>query len=213
MRFSCMKDYPEYHPYDTPLFFMDDWLNTFLDRHQLHPSTAEMETVECLSDYRFVYMGPKGTWTPLHADVFRSYSWSGNVCGRKLWHLLPPLETNFLFDKHKRSSVYDIYSDISVDEYPLFYKAGWLECVQERGQIIFVPSGWYHQVTNLEDTISINHNWFNGYNLHHVWELLLADYEEAKASIEDIRHISDNFEELCQRNLAANSDHYTSKTW
>ena len=32
----------------------------------------------------------KGTWTPLHADVFRSYSWSSNVCGRKKWYLFPP---------------------------------------------------------------------------------------------------------------------------
>lgn len=44
----------------------------------------------------------------------------------------------------------------------------WLECIQEQDEIIFVPSGWYHQVHNLEDTISINHNWFNAYNLHWV---------------------------------------------
>lgn len=25
----------------------------------------------------------------------------------------------------------------------------WLECIQERNEIIFVPSGWYHQVCNL----------------------------------------------------------------
>jgi oxalate decarboxylase/phosphoglucose isomerase-like protein (cupin superfamily) len=25
----------------------------------------------------------------------------------------------------------------------------WLECTQEAGEIIFVPSGWYHQVHNL----------------------------------------------------------------
>ncbi|MCO5599468.1 hypothetical protein L7F22_053572 [Adiantum nelumboides] len=148
---------------------------------------------------------PRGTWTPLHADVFRSYSWSGNICGKKLWHLLPPSETHLIFDRHMRSSVYNIYGDISVEEFPNFYDAGWLECTQERGQILFVPSGWYHQVTNLEDTISINHNWINGYNLHWLCELVLIDYKEARASIEDIRLIADNFEELCQRNLAANS--------
>lgn len=27
------------------------------------------------SDYRFVYLGPQGTFTPLHADVLRSFSW------------------------------------------------------------------------------------------------------------------------------------------
>ncbi|RZC08117.1 JmjC domain-containing protein 4 isoform B [Glycine soja] len=41
----------------------------------------------------------------------------------------------------------------------------WLECTEDAGEIIFVPSGWYHQFHNLEDTISINHNWFNAYNL------------------------------------------------
>lgn len=84
-------------------------------------------------------------------------------------------------------------------------KAVWLECVQERNDIIFVPSGWYHQVHNLEDTISINHNWFNGHNLTWVWDLLFKDYEEAKGYIEDIKDICDDFEGLCQRNLAANT--------
>lgn len=28
-----------------------------------------------------------------------------------------------------------------------------------------MPSGWWHQVQNLEDTISINHNWANGCNI------------------------------------------------
>ena len=32
----------------------------------------------------------QGTSTPLHADVLRSYSWSANIAGRKLWRLLPP---------------------------------------------------------------------------------------------------------------------------
>ncbi len=35
------------------------------------------------SDYRFVYLGPQGSWTPLHSDVLRSYSWSANVAGKK----------------------------------------------------------------------------------------------------------------------------------
>ena len=30
---------------------------------------------------------------------------------------------------------------------------------------MFVPSGWYHEVYNMQDTISINHNWLNCCNL------------------------------------------------
>ena len=31
------------------------------------------------SDYRFVYLGPRGTFTGLHADVLRSFSWSAHL--------------------------------------------------------------------------------------------------------------------------------------
>ncbi|XP_057459752.1 arginine-specific demethylase JMJ20 isoform X3 [Actinidia eriantha] len=188
-----VKEYPEYLAYTTPLFFRDDWLNLYLDKYRMHENhhTCQEKNEICSSDYRFVYMGAKGTWTPLHADVFRSYSWSANVCGKKQWNL--------------KSSVYDIFEDVSETKFPGFDKAIWLECIQEQNEIIFVPSGWYHQVHNLEDTVSINHNWFNAYNLSWVWDLLLRDYIEAKEYIEDIKDICDDFEGLCQRNLAANT--------
>eukprot|EP00268_Persea_americana_P061237 TRINITY_DN7714_c0_g1_i14.p1 TRINITY_DN7714_c0_g1~~TRINITY_DN7714_c0_g1_i14.p1 ORF type:complete len:350 (-),score=51.63 TRINITY_DN7714_c0_g1_i14:23-1072(-) len=157
------------------------------------------------SDYRFVYMGAKGTWTPLHADVFRSYSWSANVCGKKKWHFLAPSQCHLLFDMSMKNSVYDIFDDVSETKFPGFKKTLWLECTQEQNEIIFVPSGWYHQVLNMEDTVSINHNWFNAYNLSWVWKLLWKDYKEAKEYIDDIRDICDDFEGLCQRNLAANT--------
>ncbi|XP_078681566.1 2-oxoglutarate and iron-dependent oxygenase JMJD4-like isoform X2 [Branchiostoma floridae x Branchiostoma belcheri] len=70
---------PDYGAYETPVFFQSDWLNEFWD---LRYRGAD--------DYRFVYMGPKGSWTPLHADVFHSYSWSANICGRKQWLFFPP---------------------------------------------------------------------------------------------------------------------------
>ncbi|KAH9720354.1 JmjC domain-containing protein [Citrus sinensis] len=154
------KEYPEYVAYRTPLIFCDDWLNMYLDHYRLHkdPESYQKDNDMCCSDYRFVYMGAKGSWTPLHADVFRSYSWSANV--------------------NLKGCVYNIFDDVSETDFPGFKK---------------------------EDTISINHNWFNGYNLSWVWDLLLRDYNEAKEYIEDIRDICDDFEGLCQRNLAANT--------
>ncbi|KAL2243690.1 UNVERIFIED_CONTAM: 2-oxoglutarate and iron-dependent oxygenase JMJD4 [Sesamum indicum] len=202
-----VKEYPEYVAYRTPIFFLDDWLNLYLDKYHMHDnpdSYQERDEVSC-SDYRFVYMGAKGTWTPLHADVFRSYSWSANICGRKHWYFLSPDQHHLVHDRYMKSSVYDIFEDVSKMKYPGFEKAIWWECTQEQNEIIFVPSGWYHQVHNLEDTISINHNWFNAYNISWVWDLLLREYHEAKGYIEDIKDICDDFECLCQRNLAANA--------
>ncbi|KAH9720357.1 JmjC domain-containing protein [Citrus sinensis] len=132
----------------------------------------------------------------------------------KDWHFAkdPGLLFMLMFSDHivgqqinLKGCVYNIFDDVSETDFPGFKKTLWLECTQEQNEIIFVPSGWYHQVHNLEDTISINHNWFNGYNLSWVWDLLLRDYNEAKEYIEDIRDICDDFEGLCQRNLAANT--------
>ena len=67
-----VRDAPAgYQAYRQPLFFSDDWINAYWDSHQ------EKEQDD--------YIGRKGTFTPLHKDVFRSYSWSANVVGCKRW--------------------------------------------------------------------------------------------------------------------------------
>ncbi|KAF3503123.1 hypothetical protein F2Q69_00040078 [Brassica cretica] len=180
---SRVQEYPNYTAYKTPPLFSDDWLNIYLDHYQMHEDRENFQKYDQIScsDYRFVYMGGKGSWTPLHADVFRSYSW------------------------YMKNCVYNIFEDVNETKFPGFKETTWLECIQESGDTIFVPSGWHHQVYNLEDTISINHNWLNAYNLACVWDLLGKDYKDTEESIEDIRDISDDFEALCQRNLAANT--------
>lgn len=97
-----VKEYPEYLAYISPLFFHDDWLNLYLDYYKMHtdPDSYQQNNEICCSDYRFVYMGVKGSWTPLHADVFRSYSWSANVCGKKRWLFLAPPQSHLVFDRH-----------------------------------------------------------------------------------------------------------------
>lgn len=95
------------------------------------------------------------TRTPFHADVFRSYSWSANICGRKKWLLYPPGQEEFLRDTHGNLP-YDVTSAELRDRglYPHFEEACQpLEIIQEAGEIIFVPSGWHHQVYNLVRTV------------------------------------------------------------
>lgn len=170
--FFYYRDFPEHNVYVTPVFFSSDWLNEYWD-------TLEVD------DYRFVYMGPKGSWyeklttnthskvkyflllytltelfvtrTPFHADVFRSYSWSANICGRKKWLLYPPGQEEFLRDTHGNLT-YDVTSAELHDKglFPHSEEACQpLEIIQEAGEIIFVPSGWHHQVYNLVRTAHI----------------------------------------------------------
>ena len=78
-----VAEHPTYEAYTTPIFFSDDWLN----------GPTGMGHA-----YKFCYLGPKGTTTPLHADVLNSYSWSTNICGRKRWHMVPSEYTHLLYD-------------------------------------------------------------------------------------------------------------------
>lgn len=43
------RSHPDYHFYTTPTYFASDWLNEYCQEKNC-------------DDYRFVYMGPKGTW-------------------------------------------------------------------------------------------------------------------------------------------------------
>ena len=87
---------------------------------------------------RFLYCGAAGSWTPLHADVLRSHSWSVNVCGTKRWLLFPPSQTPRL------RGLYDVLAETSAA--PWQRAATVVEVVQHAGDAIFVPSGWRHQV-------------------------------------------------------------------
>jgi hypothetical protein len=55
--------------------------------------------------------------------------------------------------------------------------------------VLFVPSGWHHSVCNEVDTLSINHNWINGHNLHHSWALLKHEHKLATQNLEDCRYV------------------------
>ncbi|KAK7111637.1 hypothetical protein V1264_011238 [Littorina saxatilis] len=187
------RAFSDYEAYSTCPFFRSDWMNEFWD---------EREDSE--DDYRFVYMGPKGTWTPFHSDVFRSFSWSANICGRKRWIFFPPGEEEHLKDIHG-NPVYDVMSEELKDptKFPNAHRVQHrIEIIQHPGETIFVPSGWHHQVHNLEDTISINHNWLNGCNVRRSWLHLVASLEEVQREIGDFSDM-EGWDQQCQRILKA----------
>ncbi|KAH3750977.1 hypothetical protein DPMN_185517 [Dreissena polymorpha] len=181
------KAYPDYGAYTTPVYFKSDWLNEFWD-------TLPRD------DYRFVYMGPKGTWTPFHSDVYRSHSWSANICGKKKWIFYPPGCEESLKDS-LGNLVYDITcSDLeNPQKFPhaAEVKGRRIEVIQTQGQVMFVPSGWHHQVINLEDTISINHNWLNASNIDLCWKHLQSSLTAVQLEIADCRDM-EGWAQQCQ---------------
>lgn len=177
--FHLYKKDPNF--YETPSFFQSDWLN---------------EYYEAISDddYRFLYLGKSSTFTPFHADVLSSYSWSVNISGEKEWIFLKPGQhANYGIIKEKITQNYpsDVSSLLANDE-------NFFKLTQKSGNAIFVPSNWYHQVRNVKNTVSCNHNWINGCNLGFVLENLLSTLSEVQQSIDHLRSEMENFDEHCQ---------------
>ncbi|OQR82896.1 hypothetical protein ACHHYP_15372 [Achlya hypogyna] len=208
------RDFPSDDLYSTPEYFADDWLNWCGSKHKclvIHLwlrwwDRKARRGDKARDDYRFVYLGPSGSFTPLHHDVFQSYSWSINISGQKEWLLFPPSETPKLLDRLGRSVPSDV-RQIDATKYPMAHLAQALRVLQPPGAALFVPSGWYHQVTNTATTLSINHNWFNAYNLATIWRYFQAQLAEVEREIEHCRDSFDSAAEWsahCQLLLRAN---------
>ena len=188
--------YDRYTAYSTPHFFSSDWLNEWWEGGTEMGADSELENTKKDSDkkldegndYRFLYIGPQGSWTPLHCDVFGSYSWSANIVGKKRWLFWKPGE-------EPRDERGELVWRVDEEE----HNAGRLEVEQVEGQVIFVPSGWHHQVTNLEDTVSINHNWFNGTNIEEVVVRLEAELKKVQKELSDCK--GDGWDQMCQQLL------------
>ncbi|CAK1602930.1 unnamed protein product [Parnassius mnemosyne] len=170
------KNKPNHKFYDVPEIFASDWLNEFAEDNNE-------------DDFMFVYIGPKESWTSFHSDVYSSYSWSVNIIGRKRWILLPPGEENKLRDQFGNLPL--LFNPQEANNVKFF------EVIQERGDAIFVPSGWHHQVVNILDTISINHNFINASNVGLVWEALQQNLISVENEIQEFRNTID-FITQCQ---------------
>lgn len=116
------------------------------------------------------------------------------MTGRKKWTLFPPGEEKKLKDKKSQLQLlFDKKHNVDVKHY---------EVIQEKGDALFVPSGWYHQVENQLDTISINHNWNNGCNIQFMWEVLNQSLNDVECEIAQFKDLPDYYSD-CQNLLKA----------
>lgn len=80
-----------------------------------------------------------------------------------------------------------------------------MEFVQQPGEIIFIPAGWYHQVHNLETSLSLNHNVINACNADFLLQLVKERLEDVRRELSDVEPIcsAEEFQTTCQRLLFA----------
>lgn len=111
--------------------------------------------------------GPAGATTYLHRDRFRTHAWLAQLVGRKRWTIFPPNQYSLMYKKHVEAGAQPWVNIAKPDleRFPGFRHATPIEFVLRPGELIFVPSGWLHQVTSLDATISLSGNYVDGSNI------------------------------------------------
>eukprot|EP01100_Stratorugosa_tubuloviscum_P013077 TRINITY_DN6419_c0_g1_i1.p1 TRINITY_DN6419_c0_g1~~TRINITY_DN6419_c0_g1_i1.p1 ORF type:complete len:625 (-),score=203.25 TRINITY_DN6419_c0_g1_i1:138-2012(-) len=123
--------------------------------------------------YRWIVIGPSRSTTSFHFDLWHTSAWNALITGRKRWFLFPPgVHPPGLFDwENEFNDDYGTPEPIRwmIDYYSFIIpKLKPIECIQQPGEIIYVPSGWWHMVINLDDTIAVTQNIANEQNLEDV---------------------------------------------
>ncbi len=133
--------------------------NENLRRPEFAPLLQDIGTMppycraDALSGSGSFWFGPAGTLTPLHHDTLMLLH--TQVVGRKRWRFISPLQTPLVYNH------FEVYSPVDIDKpdlsrYPLFAQTTILDVTVEPGETMFLPLGWWHQVTSLDVSMSFS---------------------------------------------------------
>ncbi|MDZ7949838.1 cupin-like domain-containing protein [Nostoc sp. DedQUE09] len=109
--------------------------------------------------YIFLFMGRKESSIGLHVDNFYTQAWLGVIYGRKRFILMPPDQEKFIY-----GGKVDAFNP-DLEKFPLYANAKPVEFILNPGEIIYIPSMWWHQAENLDSTIALGFNTVNEWNL------------------------------------------------
>jgi hypothetical protein len=135
--------------------------NELLRRHEFAPLLDDIGSLPAICDREQLahrssfWFGPGGTVTPLHHDTLMLFH--TQVVGRKRWRFVSPLHTPRLYNH------FDVYSDVNLDavdlrRHPEFAGVKVLDVVVEPGETVFLPLGWWHQVSSLDVSLSFSYS-------------------------------------------------------
>lgn len=108
--------------------------------------------------FGWVFLGPAATVTPLHVDLFGTHAWLAQIVGRKRITLYPPSQSSYLYG----GAVDPLRPNL--ERFPLYANATPIELVLEPGEVVFIPTGWFHHVVSLDNSISLTFNFVNESN-------------------------------------------------
>ncbi|OQD76989.1 hypothetical protein PENDEC_c003G07146 [Penicillium decumbens] len=116
-------------------------------------------------DHQWLIVGPERSGSKFHKDPNATSAWNAVLRGPKYWIMFPAGDKNppppGVFVSEDFS---EVTSPLSIAEWLLEFHVearrtpGCMEGICGEGEILHVPSGWWHLVINLESSIAITQN-------------------------------------------------------
>ncbi|PON69898.1 F-box domain containing protein [Parasponia andersonii] len=180
--------------YNVPHLFEEDFFDV-LDRDQRPP-------------FRWLIIGPERSGASWHVDPALTSAWNTLLCGCKRWALYPPGRVPLGVTVHVNEEDGDVNIEAPtslqwwLDFYPLLADEDKpIECTQLPGETIYVPSGWWHCVLNLETTIAVTQNFVNSRNFEFVCLDMAPGYRHKGVCRAGLLAIDDNDLEDVKNNI------------
>lgn len=125
-----------------------------------------------------LFIGGRGSKFPyLHFDNYHGYAFIFQIYGEKEFVLIPPEQTSFVYAQDSGKGIENVSSVTDIEnpdlkKFPLFANASPARCVIAKGDMLFVPAGWWHTARMNVASITVSSNTANAYN----WHSLMADH-------------------------------------
>jgi ribosomal protein L16 Arg81 hydroxylase len=116
-----------------------------------------------------LYIGGKGGAFPvLHYDGAGTHAFLMQVYGQKKFIIYPPNQEQFLYPSPEKqnNSLINSLDNPDLEKFPLFAKAQPTVFILEPGELLFIPSHWWHTTKMLTACISVSANVVNQSNWH-----------------------------------------------
>lgn len=138
--------------YEAPQIFQDDLFTVF-----------NSEAGNCRPDHAWLIVGPARSGSTFHKDPNYTSAWNAALTGRKLWIMLPPDITPPGVGTDDEES--EVTSPVGIAEWVIsgFFNDSVKipECqigITFPGECMYVPSGWWHSVINIDDSVALTQN-------------------------------------------------------
>jgi histone arginine demethylase JMJD6 len=176
---AYMQQTEEDHPYYLKNWvFADDFPDMRADYKVLPHFNNWLDSLpaELNPKFRWIFIGPRNSYSHLHLDVFLTNAWNVLIEGCKLWLFFPP-NGGMNFHNLQFDPLFPGYHFPNMDGLKGYY------AIQRPGEIVFTPGNWYHQVYNLENSVALTENYINHTNCSIVEDYLFQTENEQVLSL------------------------------